>query len=113
MSREQQDDDATVRGVRLDAQTRCVHYAGARDVVAIKFPCCGTYYACHHCHAALADHDAQPWPAARFGERAVRCGACKAKLAIRAYLDGDHACPRCGAAFNPGCARHRERYFEG
>jgi uncharacterized CHY-type Zn-finger protein len=24
----------------------------------------------------------------------------------------DDACPRCGAAFNPGCRKHSDRYFE-
>jgi uncharacterized CHY-type Zn-finger protein len=24
----------------------------------------------------------------------------------------DDACPRCGAGFNPGCRKHRDRYFE-
>ena len=114
MNRIQQDDaTAAVRGVDLDGETRCAHYDSARDIVAIRFACCGVYYACHRCHEALADHAAERWSVAHFGERAVRCGACEAELSVRAYLDGDHACPRCGAAFNPGCARHRERYFEG
>ena len=113
MSRDQQADSAAVRGVDLDAETRCVHYDSPRDVIAIKFACCGTYYACHRCHQALADHDAQQWPAGQFDVSAVRCGVCASEFSIRAYLGCDHTCPQCGATFNPGCARHRDRYFGG
>ena len=107
----QQSDATVVRGIGLDAESRCTHYDGPRDVVAIKFPCCGAYYACYRCHQERVDHAAETWPRERFDEQAVRCGACESELSIRAYLDGHHQCPRCGAAFNPGCARHRDRYF--
>ena len=35
--------DPLLRGVGLDAQTRCAHYATARDVVALRFACCPAY----------------------------------------------------------------------
>src|SRR5712664_59058 len=41
-----------VRGVEVDAQTRCVHYRSTVDIVAIKMRCCGVYYACKDCHIA-------------------------------------------------------------
>jgi uncharacterized CHY-type Zn-finger protein len=46
----------------------------------------------------------------------VLCGECGAGLTPREFVDGDdgtddHECPDCGAAFNPGCADHYERYF--
>ena len=41
----------------MDAETRCVHYRSALDIIAIKMACCGVYYACKDCHAALADHE--------------------------------------------------------
>ena len=44
--------DPLLRGVGLDAQTRCAHYATARDVVALRFACCPAYWSCHRCHAA-------------------------------------------------------------
>lgn len=102
-----------VRGVGLDAETRCVHYGGSRDVIAIRFPCCDGYYACFECHRACADHDAERWSVDARGERAVRCGVCGAELTIAEYLACEHACPACDAAFNPGCANHYHLYFEG
>src|ERR1700735_1462621 len=45
-----------VRGIELDAQSRCAHYSSPLDIVAIKMKCCGGYFACKECHAALADH---------------------------------------------------------
>ncbi|MBV8971501.1 MAG: hypothetical protein JO290_04340 [Sphingomonadaceae bacterium] len=100
-----------VRGLDLDPQTRCRHWHSPRDIVAIRMACCSEWYACADCHAALADHPLTPWPAAAFGERAIRCGACGAELTIAAYLAGDDACPACAAPFNPGCRLHRHLYF--
>lgn len=100
-----------LRGVAMDAHTRCAHYHGPRDIIAIKFPCCGVYYPCHACHDARADHPAERWPADRFEEHAILCGACRQTLSIRQYLACEHRCPHCSAAFNPGCMRHRALYF--
>jgi len=100
-----------LRGVAVDAETRCDHYATARDVVAIRFACCGVYYPCYRCHDALAGHEAERIPRAAFDDPGVLCGACGATLAVTAYLAADDACPDCGAGFNPGCRRHRDRYF--
>jgi len=101
-----------VRGEDVDAETRCAHYASERDVVAIKFACCETYYPCFRCHDAVAEHDAERWPAGRRDEQAVLCGACGVELAVAEYV-GAEACPACDAAFNPGCADHYHLYFEG
>jgi uncharacterized CHY-type Zn-finger protein len=155
----------SVRGVEVDAETRCAHYDTARDVVAIRFPCCDVFYSCLDCHAAVADHPPDRWPRDRLDEPAVLCGACGSHLAATTYLDllgvtvdgtdersgtgrpgpdadtdtdadtdadvmvgatpatdgddpdgGDRdaptpRCPDCGAAFNPGCAGHVDRYF--
>jgi uncharacterized CHY-type Zn-finger protein len=100
-----------VRGEDVDPQTRCAHYSGERDVVALKFACCETYYPCYRCHEAGANHEAAVWPVGSEGERAVLCGACESELSIREYLTGDATCAECGAAFNPGCANHFHRYF--
>lgn len=102
-----------VRGVGLDSETRCAHYDSPRDVIAIRFACCGEFYACYDCHAARADHEAERWPADARDERAVLCGVCGNGLMIAEYLDCDHRCPACDAAFNPGCANHYHLYFEG
>lgn len=112
--------DDTVRGIGLDEDTRCAHYADQRDVVAIEFACCGTVYPCVACHDAIADHDREAWPRDDRDRRAVLCGACGDRLTIATYLDalegaGDGgttvACPRCDAGFNPGCLDHVDEYF--
>lgn len=99
-----------VRGGVIDAQTRCVHWAGALDVLAILFPCCGRWYPCHSCHEEDADHPAVPWPADARGNRALLCGLCGKTETIAEYLDVG-ACVHCGAAFNPGCRLHHPLYF--
>ena len=103
--------DRPVVGVDVDAETRCAHYHTDRDVIAIRFPCCETFYPCFRCHEACVDHDAERWPRDWFDEPAVLCGVCGFELTVRGYLDGDYQCPDCGAAFNPGCRRHADRYF--
>ena len=100
-----------VPGVDVDEETRCAHYGTERDVVAIRLPCCDTFYPCHLCHAAVADHDAERWPIDRRGEPAVLCGAWGAEVAIKEYL-GVTGCPACETRFNPGCADHSGRYLE-
>ncbi|MFC7071359.1 CHY zinc finger protein [Halobaculum lipolyticum] len=102
-----------VRGVDVGPETGCAHYDGATDVIALRFGCCGEFFACAACHDAVAGHDSEPWPRDRFDDAAVLCGRCGATLAVRTYLDAEFACPECGAAFNPGCAAHYDRYFEG
>lgn len=100
-----------VRGVDVDPEARCAHYGTARDVVAIRFACCDTYYPCFRCHVETADHEATRWPLERREEAAVLCGACGAELAVQEYLGVD-ACPECETRFNPACADHYDRYFE-
>jgi uncharacterized CHY-type Zn-finger protein len=103
--------DHLVVGVEVDDQTRCAHYHTDRDVVAIRFACCETYYPCFRCHEACVDHQPERWPRDRFDESAVLCGGCGTELSVREYLDADHQCPDCGIAFNPGCRQHADRYF--
>lgn len=101
-----------VRGVNLDPQTRCEHYRGPLDIIAIKMKCCEIYYACKDCHAALADHDIAVWPESEWNQEAILCGACGAVLTIREYMQSDSHCPACKAGFNPGCRNHYHHYFE-
>src|SRR5215470_430057 len=101
-----------VSGLLVDEQTRCEHYNGPLDVIAIKFKCCGKWYPCFECHAERADHVATVWPLEEFRERAVLCGVCGRQLTVEEYLDCGNLCPTCNAPFNPGCARHRHLYFE-
>lgn len=101
-----------VFGVGVDAETRCVHYHTAVDIVAIKFHCCGKYYPCFECHGELAGHAATVWPKAAFEEKAILCGACGTALSVAAYLESNNRCPQCDSAFNANCKFHYHRYFE-
>jgi uncharacterized CHY-type Zn-finger protein len=101
-----------VAGIDLDSETRCVHWHSSHDIVAIKMKCCGIYYACKDCHAALADHPIEVWPRSEWNAKAVLCGACNAELSIRDYLSCENRCPSCSADFNPGCRQHHRFYFE-
>lgn len=103
--------DHFVRGIAVDDQTRCAHYHTDRDVIAIKFACCETYYPCFRCHNTCVDHETERWPREAFDEPAVLCGVCGTEHTIRTYLDCNHECPNCRAAFNPGCRHHADRYF--
>jgi len=101
-----------VHGVDVDPASRCAHYHSPRDVVAIRMKCCGHYYACKDCHAALAGHAVQRWPRDERDARAVMCGVCGTEMRIRDYLESAEACPACNAPFNPGCRAHHHFYFE-
>lgn len=103
--------EVSLRGLEVDPETRCTHYDGGHDVVAIRFPCCAAFYPCFVCHEETTDHEAKRWPADRFGAPAVLCGRCDTVLTIRQYLDAEHRCPSCGGGFNPGCVNHHDRYF--
>jgi uncharacterized CHY-type Zn-finger protein len=101
-----------VYGIDVDPETRCTHYHSERDIIAIKFKCCGRYYSCNQCHQALADHPAVPWSREEFDEKAILCGACGRELTIHEYMTCAYHCPYCGAAFNPRCERDYPLYFE-
>jgi len=103
--------DVSLCGVGADSETRCVHYQSARDVIAIRFPCCEAFFPCFECHVACCEHEAERWPLDRFRERAILCGVCGEVLSIGSYLASEHQCPNCETAFNPGCANHWKRYF--
>jgi uncharacterized CHY-type Zn-finger protein len=102
-----------VRGMEVDAQTRCAHYRSAVDIVAIKMKCCGVYYACKDCHVAVAGHAIVVWPREEFDAKAILCGACGVELTISEYLGCEGRCPGCGAGFNAECRGHWGFYFEG
>src|SRR5271168_2109801 len=101
-----------VHGSNVDSQTRCAHYHGPTDIVAIKMKCCGLYYACKDCHERLTDHPIAVWPESDWNQEAVLCGACGATLTILEYMRSDFCCPSCRAQFNPGCRGHYHYYFQ-
>jgi uncharacterized CHY-type Zn-finger protein len=100
-----------VYGNTIDTQTRCVHYGGPTDVVAIKFVCCERYYPCFQCHLEGVDHEPRQWPRSRWAEKAVLCGVCEREMTIMVYRAVDR-CPGCSALFNDGCRLHAHLYFE-
>lgn len=104
--------DVPVRGVAVDPETRCAHYHSPQDIIAIRFACCDVFYPCHSCHQATVRHEPERWGPSQFGTPAVLCGRCRTILSIEQYLEAEHECPACGAAFNPRCGRHHDRYFE-
>lgn len=103
----------TCHGVGVNTRTQCAHYHSERDLIGIRFKCCGLFYACFDCHQALADHPPQVWPLVERDTEAILCGNCHNRLSISEYLACANVCPRCAAAFNPGCAGHYHLYFEG
>lgn len=100
-----------VRGLHLDPQTRCLHYHGPADIIAIKMKCCAAYYACKNCHDALADHSIEVWPQNEWNQKGILCGACGTELTIAEYFQCNSSCPACHAAFNPRCSNHHHFYF--
>jgi uncharacterized CHY-type Zn-finger protein len=101
-----------VRGVNLDAQTRCEHFHSPTDIIAIKMKCCGVYYACKDCHTELAKHPIEVWPDSEWEEKAILCGMCRSELTIHEYMQAEYQCLVCGAHFNPKCQAHHHHYFE-
>ena len=100
-----------VRGIEIDPQTRCGHWHGELDIIAIKFHCCGEWFPCFECHSAEADHTASVWPGNQRDVKAVLCGACGNQLSITEYLNCNFTCPKCERGFNPGCSKHYHLYF--
>lgn len=99
-----------LRGLPIDNASRCVHYAGPLDVIALHLVCCDAWFPCHTCHESTTDHPAIPRPVNRFDEPAARCGICKHTMTVPEYR-GTVACPGCGAGFNAGCIAHASLYF--
>ena len=101
-----------VHGVSATERNQCAHYRSDRDIVAIKFKCCDTFYACIHCHEEIAGHRPVAWGKDERDVPAILCGACHKTLSIADYLGCRNTCPICGAPFNPGCTKHYHLYFE-
>ncbi|WP_416825414.1 CHY zinc finger protein [Ectobacillus polymachus] len=100
-----------VYGFTVDNQTRCKHYATEKDIIAIKFKCCNTYYPCYKCHEECEDHPIVVWKKEEFDKLAILCGVCKTEHTIQQYMHANH-CLHCGSTFNEGCRKHYHLYFE-
>ncbi|WP_204248380.1 CHY zinc finger protein [Hymenobacter sp. PAMC 26628] len=96
----------------MNERTQCAHYHSDRDLIAIKFKCCNAFYACIQCHNETVAHAPVVWGKAERAVEAILCGNCHYTLSIAEYFACGNTCPRCQAAFNPGCANHYDLYFE-
>ncbi len=102
-----------VHGLEIGGHPGCAHWHSPLDIVALKFKCCGDYYACYECHRACTGHAAQRWPRHEFDtHKAVMCRACGHEMTIAAYMASHSTCPSCKASFNPNCEKHWVLYFE-
>ena len=101
-----------IEGVNVDKQSRCKHWHGANDILAIKFKCCNRWFSCIECHNELTDHDVIKWENAQFSDKAIYCGHCGHIFSIKEYLDSSNFCPKCNAKFNPRCKNHHHLYFK-
>jgi uncharacterized CHY-type Zn-finger protein len=100
-----------INGIDVDPETRCAHYHGVTDIIALKFKCCGKWFPCHLCHEELAQHGAIVWEEQEFDELVVFCGNCGQRMSAREYLGCNSTCPNCRQSFNPDCAKHALYYF--
>ncbi|KQL41869.1 hypothetical protein AN960_00985 [Bacillus sp. FJAT-25509] len=96
----------------IDLHTRCKHYHTARDIIAIKFKCCDTYFGCYFCHEESTNHEPKVWGKDEWQTKAILCGNCHEELTIQEYQDCHYKCPKCESDFNPGCKNHYHLYFE-
>ncbi|PEJ59167.1 MULTISPECIES: CHY zinc finger protein [unclassified Bacillus (in: firmicutes)] len=96
----------------IDNHTRCKHYHTEKDIIAIKFKCCDTYYGCYFCHEENVNHQHTVWHKNEWETKAIFCGDCHEELTIQEYQDCNYKCPKCHADFNPGCKNHYHLYFE-
>lgn len=95
----------------MDPHTRCVHWHLELDIIAIKFKCCDTYYACYECHPKT--HDVVRWPLAELeSTKVIYCGVCSTELTFAQYSSHGFRCVHCHSRFNPGCQLHYHLYFE-
>lgn len=96
----------------IDLYTRCKHYHGNLDIIAIKFKCCDIYYGCYYCHEESTNHPPQVWKQDDWSKQAILCGNCQTELTIDEYLNCNYSCPACNAQFNPKCENHYHFYFD-
>ncbi len=101
-----------VLGIAVDPETRCAHWHGPTDIIALRMKCCGDWFSCYDCHTQITNHPALTWPKEERATGAILCGACGTVLSIDDYLVCESICPNCDSPFNPGCAIHHHLYFE-
>ena len=80
-------------GLNKHTGTRCSHWHGNSDILALLAPCCNRFYACAECHDEVNarprgdGHTLEPWPAnTDLDTMALLCGNCKRTFTISAYV---------------------------
>ncbi|KAK5773794.1 Hot13p PWA37_003859 [Arxiozyma heterogenica] len=107
---------AEVRGKLVDAETRCEHWNGANDIIALKLKCCPNYYyPCVQCHNELTSHSVQKFDVGANPDlKCILCGHCGKELTFKQYLSFSTplSCQYCKHPFNEKCELHYHYYFE-
>lgn len=100
-----------VHGCLLDQESRCVHYHSKLDIISLQCYNCKKYYACYSCHDSIENHSFDPYPLSLIYDKPILCGVCYQGLTYQEYQE-TLSCPSCFSPFNPGCQKHKERYFK-
>lgn len=111
-----------IRGKLVDNQTRCEHWHGPTDIIALKFKCCPQmFYSCYECHQELTSHEVEKFDLAIDPDvKCILCGNCRIELTFTQYSSSFSSssstpnlqCPNCHHQFNNGCKLHYHYYFE-
>lgn len=107
-------------GKLVDEFSRCVHWHGEKDIIALKFKCCpDVYYPCYSCHNEInsEDHVIEKYDIHNDKDKnLIICGICKTEMTFEQYKTTDETnllkCYNCKSPFNPGCKYHYNLYFE-
>lgn len=109
-----------VVGNTVDKETRCQHWNGPTDIIALKLKCCPeVYYPCYLCHQELTTHPIQKYDLSIQPDiNVILCGHCNVELTFNQYLNNNNNnnnnlhCPICNHQFNSGCKLHYHLYFD-
>lgn len=105
-----------IKGKIVDSETRCEHWNGVNDIIALKLKCCPEYYyPCIQCHNELTTHPVQKFDLTVNSDiKCIMCGHCGKELTFKEYLSFSNplSCPCCKHPFNENCRLHYHYYFE-
>lgn len=101
-----------VFGSIYDNETRCTHWHTDKDIIALKFACCGKYWPCYQCHNSCMEGPLRKYAVVESAVKVVLCGSCAEEMTFQEYIDCDYACKKCHGEFNPGCKLHYGIYFD-
>ncbi|KAG0656017.1 helper of tim [Monosporozyma unispora] len=103
-----------VVGKLVDNESRCEHWHGPTDIIALKFKCCPQmYYPCYQCHIEVTTHPILKYDLLKDPNvKCIFCGHCQTELTFNQYTGNNLHCPNCNHQFNSGCKLHYNLYFE-